>query len=190
MAVLKQIAFEFDSLPATPAEPVQEKKSAAATTTTIAPVIEKPKSNRGRKPKQQPIVPPEPSKRGRLSMKEADEAAALVTIPSDEELFSRQYYSIGQVAEMFNVNHSLLRMWSKEFGQFVQTRTNKKGDRYFRPEDIKTLYLVHHLVRERKFTMQGAKDHIKKNKNASERFTLVQSLQQIKKFLLEIQATL
>ena len=103
---------------------------------------------------------------------------------------SKQYYSIGQVAEMFHVNHSLIRMWSNEFDAFIQTRKNKKGDRYFRPEDIKTLQLIHHLLRQRKFTMQGARDYLKKNKNADERFAMIESLNKIKSFLLEIKASL
>lgn len=183
MAALKQITLAFDEAPATAVaeEPVVE---------VLLRVPEKTKSKRGRKPKQAPLTPKEPSKRGRLSLKEADEAAELVIIPTDEDLFTKQYYTIGQVADMFHVNHSLLRMWSKEFSQFLQTRTNKKGDRYYRPEDVKTLYLIHHLVRQRKFTMQGAKDYLKKNKNADDRFVLIQSLQKIKGFLLEIKASL
>lgn len=184
MAVLKQTTLQFDD---SPADMLAEEQPVLA---EVLPVAEKPKSKRGRKPKKAPLVAKEPSKRGRLSLKEADEAAELVIIPNDEELFTKQYYTIGQVADMFRVNHSLLRMWSKEFGQFLQTRTNKKGDRYYRPEDVKTLYLIHHLVRQRKFTMQGAKDYLKKNKNAEERFVLIQSLEKIKGFLLEIKASL
>ena len=67
---------------------------------------------------------------------------------------------------------------------------NKKGDRFFRPEDIKTLELIHHLLRKRKFTTQGARDFLKKNKNADERFAMIQSMQKVKAFLLEIKASL
>ena len=125
-----------------------------------------------------------------MSLKDSEAPADLVEIPEDELLFQKQYYSIGQVAEMFHANHSLIRMWSNEFEGFIQTRKNKKGDRYYRPEDVKTLHLIHHLLRHRKFTMQGARDFLKKNKNADERFAMVQSLQKIKSFLLEIKATL
>lgn len=145
---------------------------------------------RGRKPKPVPLVPRQPAKRGRLSLKESDAASDLIEIPEDEILFQKQYYSIGQVAEMFHVNHSLIRMWSNEFDSFIQTRKNKKGDRYFRPEDIKTLQLIHHLLRHRKFTMEGARDYLKKNKNADERFAMIESLKKIKSFLLEIKASL
>ena len=91
---------------------------------------------------------------------------------------------------MFHVNHSLLRMWANEFDDFLQTKKNKKGDRYFRPEDIKTLELIHHLLRKRKFTTQGARYFLKKNKNADERFAVIQSMQRVKTFLLEIKASL
>ena len=180
MAELKQITLSFDE---TPEQPVPEKE---------APVVEEasPLKKRGRKPKPAPLVPKQPSKRGRLSLKETDAAIDAIEIPEDENLFQKRYYSIGQVAEMFHVNHSLLRMWANEFDDYLQTKKNKKGDRYFRPEDIKTLELIHHLLRQRKFTTQGARDYLKKNKNADERFAIIQSMQKVKSFLLEIKASL
>jgi DNA-binding transcriptional MerR regulator len=180
MEELKQIKLSFDA----PAE--------APVTTTAVASDEKPaaKKKRGRKPKPAPLVPKQPSKRGRMSLKEIEATADLIEIPDDEALYQKQYYTIGQVAEMFHVNHSLIRMWSNEFDGFLQTKKNKKGDRYFRPEDIKTLEFIHHLLRQRKFTTQGARDFLKKNKNADERFAVVQSMQKIKGFLLEIKASL
>lgn len=179
MAELKQITLSFDE---TPEQPVPEKEAVAEET----PLLKK----RGRKPKPAPLVPKQPSKRGRLSLKETDAAIDAIEIPDDENLFQKRYYSIGQVAEMFHVNHSLLRMWANEFDDYLQTKKNKKGDRYFRPEDIKTLELIHHLLRQRKFTTQGARDYLKKNKNADERFAIIQSMQKVKSFLLEIKASL
>jgi len=180
MQDLKQITFDFD---ATPEPPVPENPLPAA---AIHPLVKK----RGRKPKPAPLIAKEPSKRGRLSLKETDAAAENIDIPDDEILFQKRYYSIGQVAEMFHVNHSLLRMWSNEFDDYLQTKKNKKGDRYFRPEDVKTLELINHLLRKRKFTTQGARDFLKKNKNTDERFSMIQSMQKIKSFLLEIKASL
>ncbi len=177
MAELKQIALSFDA-------PKQKPADAANTGETA------PGKKRGRKPNPAPLVAPTPGKRGRMSLKETDATADLIDIPTDEILFQKQYYSIGQVAEMFHANHSLIRMWSNEFEKFIQTRKNKKGDRYFRPEDVKTLQLIHHLIRQRKFTIQGARDFLKKNKNANERYEMVASLQKIKSFLLEIKASL
>ena len=179
MSELKQITLSFD----TPAEtPVS-----ATTDTSEEKVVGK---KRGRKPKPAPLVPKQPSKRGRMSLKEIEATADLIEIPGDETLYQKQYYTIGQVSEMFHVNHSLIRMWSNEFDGFLQTKKNKKGDRYFRPEDIKTLEFIHHLLRHRKFTTQGARDFLKKNKNADERFGVIQSMQKIKGFLLEIKASL
>ncbi|MES1222845.1 MAG: MerR family transcriptional regulator, partial [Bacteroidota bacterium] len=129
------------------------------------------------------------STRGRKSIKQTAAEADLINIPDDEQLFSKQYYSIGEVAEMFRVNHSLLRFWENEF-DIIQPRKNRKGDRHFRPVDIKNLHLIYHLLRQRKYTIEGAKDFLKKSKKAEERFQAVQKLQQIKNFLLEMKATL
>jgi len=129
------------------------------------------------------------STRGRKSIKQTEAEADLINIPEDEELFKKQYYSIGEVAEMFRVNHSLLRYWENEF-DIIQPRKNKKGDRHFRPVDIKNLHLIYSLLRQRKFTIDGAKDFLKKNKKAEERFMAIQKLEQIKGFLLEMKANL
>jgi DNA-binding transcriptional MerR regulator len=174
MAALKQISIEFETQEV-PVTGTHDAGSAA------------PK--KGRKPKA-PAPAKQPSKRGRLSMKEATAVADVVEIPEDDILFQKQYYSIGQVAVMFHVNHSLLRLWTNEFDGFIHTRKNKKGDRFYRPEDIKTLQVIHHLLRQRKFTMEGARDFLKKNKSAEERYALVASLQKIKAFLLELKAGL
>jgi DNA-binding transcriptional MerR regulator len=129
------------------------------------------------------------STRGRKSLKNIDAGADLIRIPPDEQLFQKQYYTIGEVAEMFNVNQSLLRFWETEF-DIIQPRKNRKGDRHFRPVDIKNLLLIHDLLRRRKLTIEGAKDFLKKNKKSQERFGMIQSLQKLKSFLLEIKASL
>jgi DNA-binding transcriptional MerR regulator len=130
-----------------------------------------------------------PSKRGRKSLKQVSAEADLIEIPEDEVLFSKQYYTMGEVSEMFRVNQSLLRFWETEF-DILQPRKNKKGDRYFRPIDIKHLHLIYHLLRQKKYTIEGAKDFLKKNKKAEERFEVIQNLQQIKAFLQEMKAQL
>src|SRR5687767_11893650 len=137
----------------------------------------------------QPAPPEKKSKRGRRPLKELELEAENIRIPEDEVLFQKQYYSIGEVADMFRVNTSLIRTWENEF-DIIEPRKNRKGDRHFRPVDIKNLVLIHHLIRQRKYTLEGAKDYIKKNKAAAERFAMVQSLQKIKSFLLEIRANL
>jgi len=129
------------------------------------------------------------STRGRKSIKQTSAEADLIEIPEDEVLFQKQYYSIGEVAVMFKVNHSLLRYWENEF-DIIKPRKNRKGDRHFRPVDIKNLHLIYNLLRQRKYTIEGAKDFLKKNKKVQERFETIQKLQQIKSFLIEMKANL
>lgn len=126
--------------------------------------------------------------RGRRSLKEAESDAENVQVPEDEILFRKQYYPIGEVATMFGVNISLLRHWEGEFGMAL--RKNKKGDRFFRPVEIKLLQLIYDLLRRRKFTIEGAKEHIKGVKTVDRRYEMIQSLQQLKTFLHEIKAHL
>jgi DNA-binding transcriptional MerR regulator len=134
--------------------------------------IEKPKSTRGRK-----------------SIKEMSESVLLVDVPPDDVLFSKSYYSIGKVAEMFKVNQSLIRLWENQF-DILKPKKNGKGDRHFRPEDIKNIQLIHHLTRQKKYTMEGAKEYFKNNKKADEKFTVIESLKKLKGFLHELRANL
>jgi DNA-binding transcriptional MerR regulator len=103
---------------------------------------------------------------------------------------SKLYYSIGEVAEMFNVNASLIRFWEKEF-DIIKPKKNNKGNRLFTVQDIDNLKIIYHLVKERGFTLDGAKNKLKNNrKETIENVEIVQSLQQIKKFLLELKEEL
>jgi DNA-binding transcriptional MerR regulator len=129
------------------------------------------------------------SPRGRKSLKDINLASDLINIPDDEELFKKQYYAIGEVATMFRENQSLIRYWETEF-DILQPRKNRKGDRFFRPVDIKNLVMIYDLLRRRKFTIEGAKDYLKKDKNAEEKFAMIQSLEKIKTFFLEMKASL
>ena len=129
------------------------------------------------------------STRGRRSLKDAGINADLIHIPEDDILFQKQYYSIGEVAVMFRENQSLIRYWETEF-DILQPRKNRKGDRFFRPVDVKNLVLIYDLLRRRKFTIEGAKDYLKKDKKAEEKFKMIQSLEKIKSFLLELKASL
>jgi len=129
------------------------------------------------------------SKRGRPSLKEMDVNADLIQIPPDEILFQKQYYSIGEVARWFRVNQSLVRYWETEF-DILEPRKNRKGDRFFRPVDVKNLLLIYDLLRRRKFTLEGAKDYLKNSKKAEEKFAMIQSLEKIKAFFLELKASL
>ncbi|MEP6584592.1 MAG: MerR family transcriptional regulator [Ginsengibacter sp.] len=128
-------------------------------------------------------------KRGRKSLKTINAAPGLIDIPEDEILFKKQYYSIGDVATMFKENTSLIRYWENEF-DILKPKKNKKGDRYFRPEDVKNLKMIYHLLRERKYTIEGAKEFLKNNKAAGEKHQVIESLEKIKLFLLELKANL
>ncbi len=175
MAKQSQIAFDFGDLPQ---EVVPEKKlPAKKQKVVIVP--------------QQLLAAPEKKKstRGRKSMKEMTAAASLVNVPEDEILFQKSYYSIGKVAEMFQVNQSLIRLWENEF-DVLKPKKNGKGDRLFRPEDVKNIQLIYHLTREKKYTMQGAKDFFKNNKKADEKFAMIGSLKKIQGFLNELRAHL
>jgi len=139
-----------------------------------------------------PVEPPVPkpkSKRGRKSIKAAEAETDYVNIPPDEELFQKQYYGIGEVAQMFNVNISLLRYWENEF-DILQPRKNRKGDRFFKPADIKNLQLIHDLLRRRKLTIDGAKDYLRRGGQTEEKWAMIQSLQKVKGFLQELKANL
>jgi DNA-binding transcriptional MerR regulator len=129
------------------------------------------------------------SGRGRKSIKQISEEADLIQIPEDEILFQKHYYTMGEVADMFRVNQSLLRFWEAEFA-VLQPKKNKKGDRYFRPVDIKNLHLIYHLLRQRKYTIEGAKDFLKNNKKSEEKFETIKKLEEVKRFLLEMRANI
>lgn len=129
------------------------------------------------------------SNRGRKSIREMSLEAARIEVPADDILYTKQYYGIGEVAGMFQVNASLLRYWEAEF-DILKPRKNKKGDRFFRPDDIKNLQMIHHLLRERKYTIEGAKDFLKKSGKSARQFEAIESLKKIKAFLLEMKAGL
>jgi len=129
-------------------------------------------------------------KRGRKSFKEIDAEADLIEIPDDEVLYEKQYYSISQVAQWFKVNTSLIRFWENEF-DIVKPKKNRKGDRLFRPEDVKNLQLIYHLLRDRKYTIEGAKEYLKTNKKKADvQLQLTNTLQKFKSFLLDLKANL
>jgi DNA-binding transcriptional MerR regulator len=112
-----------------------------------------------------------------------------VEVPEDEILYQKMYYSIGEVATWFKVNPSLLRLWENEF-DVLKPKKNGKGDRLFRPEDVKNIQLIHHLTREKKYTLEGAKDFFKNNKKAEEKFATIEALKRLKGFLYELKANL
>jgi DNA-binding transcriptional MerR regulator len=129
-------------------------------------------------------------KRGRKSFKEMDNEVDLINVPDESILKQKLYYSISEVASWFKVNTSLLRYWENEF-DVLQPRKTRKGDRLFRVEDIKNLQLIYFLLRQRKFSIEGAKKYIKNNKTQADiQSQLIQSLTKFKSFLLELKSQL
>lgn len=129
-------------------------------------------------------------KRGRKSYKDIDAEAGLIQIPEDDILFQKQYYPISEVAQWFNVNTSLLRFWENEF-DILKPRKNRKGDRMFRPEDVKNIQLIYDLLRQKKYSIEGAKEYLKSNKTkADAQIMLTQTLTKLKNFLLDIKTNL
>ncbi len=99
---------------------------------------------------------------------------------------TKLYYTIGEIAEMFNVNVSLIRYWENEFS-ILKPKRNKKGNRLFTPEDVNNLHLIYHLVKEKRLTLEGAKLKLKENKNSTiQNFEVVKKLKNIKSMLIEI----
>ena len=106
------------------------------------------------------------------------------------QVIEKVYFSIGEVAVMYNVNTSLIRFWEKEF-DIIKPHKNQKGTRFFTQQDIDNFHLIFHLVKERGFTLQGAKDKLNENKTETiDQHEIVKSLEKIKNFLIEIKESL
>jgi len=102
------------------------------------------------------------------------------------DLPEKRYYSIGEIAKAFSVNTSLIRFWEKEF-DILKPKKNAKGNRLFTPEDLKHLQLIFHLVKEKGYTLDGAKEYLKSSQKKSlDTFEIVSKLQRIKQQLLNI----
>lgn len=100
------------------------------------------------------------------------------------------YYSIGEVAKLFNVNTSLIRFWEKEF-DIIKPHKNKKGNRMFTSRDVDNFHLIFNLVKEQGYTLQGAKEHLSGNFDSSEKnFEITKRLKKVRSFLVELRETL
>lgn len=145
-------------------------------------------------PKQKKIYKPKitisNNKRGRKSFKQMDEEIELVKVPDDETLKKKLYYPISEVASFFNENTSLIRAWENEF-DILKPRKNRKGDRLFRFEDIKNLQIIYYLLRNKKFSVDGAKKYLKENRGKVDtNQQIVQSLTRLKSFLTDLKNNL
>ena len=107
-------------------------------------------------------------------------------MPYKEKPIEKLYYSIGEVAKTLNVNVSLVRFWEKEF-DILQPKKNKKGNRMFTVTDFENLKLIYHLVKERGFTLEGAKKKLIENKEDTiNNFEIVSRLKEIRNFLSDL----
>lgn len=108
----------------------------------------------------------------------------------DTDKPGKMYYTIGEVAEMFNVNTSNIRFWEKEF-DVIKPRRNKKGNRYFTAKDVDNFHLIYHLVKERGYTLKGAKEKLKKDQQSSEKAAEISArLKQVRSFLVDLKEEL
>lgn len=105
------------------------------------------------------------------------------------ELPNKLYYSIGELARAFNVNTSLIRFWEKEF-EVIKPKRNKKGNRLFTPEDLKNFKLIYHLVKEKGYTLEGAKQMLEQQEEIKGDIELIQRLELIRSELLSLKETL
>lgn len=109
---------------------------------------------------------------------------------AEEQEIEKLYYTIGEVADLFGVNTSLIRFWEKEF-EVLQPKKNKKGNRLFTREDMQNLRLIYHLVKERGYTLEGARKKLKDNRNNLEKQVEIRdSLLRLRGFLESIKAGL
>lgn len=102
------------------------------------------------------------------------------------DLPEKRYFKIGEVAKAFNVNASLIRFWENEF-EVIKPKKNAKGNRLFTQEDIKNLQLIFHLVKEKGFTLEGAKNKLKENpEKTTSNHDIIVKLDAIKNELIQI----
>lgn len=118
----------------------------------------------------------------------------------DKSMLTKLYYTIGEVADMFSVNASLIRFWEKEFG-IIQPKKNRKGNRLFTPKDIETFNKIYQLVKSEGYTIEGAKKALKlktpntaitsnsspvETKKSPEKEDLIEKLESIRERLIQL----
>lgn len=108
-------------------------------------------------------------------------------MPYKEKEIEKRYYSIGEVAEELGVATSLIRFWEGEF-DIIKPKKNRKGNRQFTKTDIDNVKLIYHLVKEKGYTLQGARELIKNDTSAAkDKLDLINSLRKVRSFLVELQ---
>ena len=107
-------------------------------------------------------------------------------MPLHKKEITKLYYSISEISEMFNVSKSLIRFWESEF-DLLRPHKNSKGDRRFTDKNIEQFRTIYHLVKERGFTLEGAKRELKQSKERiSMKRKTVESLTKLRNFLDDI----
>lgn len=107
-------------------------------------------------------------------------------MPYREKKVDKLYYQIGEVSAMFSEPVSTIRYWEKEF-DVLRPRKNNKGNRLFMQEDIRNLKLIHHLLREKGMTLEGAKKELKNNREEADyRMEIADSLRNIRALLVDL----
>ncbi len=105
------------------------------------------------------------------------------------DLPEKLYYSMGELTKAFQVNASLIRFWEKEF-DILQPKKNSRGNRKFTKDDVKNLQTIYHLVKERGFTLEGARDYMKSHKSELSQLDIIKKLEYVKAELLKIKGQL
>jgi DNA-binding transcriptional MerR regulator len=107
-----------------------------------------------------------------------------------EKEIEKLYFSIGEVAEMFSVAPSLIRFWESEF-DIIKPKKNRKGNRQFTKEDIDSVRTIYHLVKEKGFTLQGAKEMLRNDSQAvRDKMEMIESLRRVRNFMAELKEKL
>lgn len=107
-------------------------------------------------------------------------------MPYKEKEIEKKYYTIGEVADELGVATSLIRFWEGEFDN-IKPKKNRKGNRQFTKEDLQNVKLIYHLVKEKGYTLQGARDFISNGVDAAAgKMEMIESLKQIRAFLTDL----
>ncbi len=111
-------------------------------------------------------------------------------MPRTRKKVEKMYFTIGEVARLFDVNTSLIRFWENEF-EIIKPHRNKKGNRFFTRADVDNFHIIYNLVKERGYTLQGAKEKLKNNpQDALNEFELIKTLKNMREFLVKIRESL
>lgn len=105
------------------------------------------------------------------------------------DLPEKRYYKIGEVAKAFGVNNSLIRFWEKEF-EILKPKKNNKGNRLFTQTDLQNLKVIYNLVKEKGYTLEGAKKKMKESKKVMSNQEIISHLENIKQELINIKQQL